>query len=199
MADRFPCLADRHLDTVTMMSCKREPVCFAFLCSNALTAPTVIEKLYFDLSSADFFNNRASVWGTLDMRDDEEPFQTMSLLGFDESFLRPFSRSILEASATRMPHRMTIKPDPNRPTAPRVVDHVRGPGGTRIDELTIIPYDQILAVTVPSDIQDVDETLFQLPRTDSFLRSFARMAQLADGALRETQLAMEQMARQAKQ
>jgi len=43
-----------------------------------------------------------------------------------------------------------------------------------------------------------EETLFQLPRTDSFLRAFAKMAYAADHALRDLLIDMERLARQRK-
>ncbi|GGF25881.1 hypothetical protein GCM10011611_34910 [Aliidongia dinghuensis] len=190
MLDHSRPVCDRHLDTTTAMSCQREPVCFAFLCANAAAAPQPIDRLNFDIASADFHRGRASVWATLEMRGearaDGGSGETLTLLGFDEGFLRPFTRAVLEAASTRVPHRMSIRPDPDYPDAPRVVDYIRGTGGTPITELVVIPYDQVLAVVVPVDSAEIEETLFQLPRTDSFLRAFARMAHLADAALRDT-------------
>jgi hypothetical protein len=190
MLDHSRPLCDRHLDMATAMSCQREPACFAFLCANAVVAPQPIDRLNFDIASADFHRGRASVWATLEMRGetrgDGGSGEVLSLLGFDEGFLRPFTRAVLEAASTRVPHRMSIRPDPERPEAPRVVDYIRDAGGMPITELVVIPYDQVLAVVVPVDSAEIEETLFQLPRTDTFLRSFARMAHLADAALRDT-------------
>jgi hypothetical protein len=45
---------------------------------------------------------------------------------------------------------------------------------------------------------DVEETLFQLPRSDSFQRSFAKMTFQADRALRETLSDMERAARERR-
>jgi hypothetical protein len=190
MLDHSRPLSDRHLDTTTTMSCQREPASYAFLCANAVAAPELIDRLNFDIASADFHRGRASVWATLEMRGEARAetgtCEASSLLGFDEGFLRPFTRAVLEASATRVPYRMSIRPDPERPDVPRVVDYVRSAGGTPITELIVIPYDQVLAVGVAVEGTEAEETLFQLPRTDTFLRAFTRMAHLADAALRET-------------
>ena len=43
-----------------------------------------------------------------------------------------------------------------------------------------------------------DETLFQLPRTDSFLRAFAKMAYVADQTLHDLLEDMERLARERK-
>lgn len=196
MNDSSHSLNDRHLDTVTVMSCKREPACFAFLCSNAVAPPLAIEKLNFDIASADYHRGRATVWATLEMRADDPGAESVALLGFDESFLRPFTRAVLEASATRISHRMTIVADAWRGDAPRVVDYVRSHGGTRCRELIVTPYEQVLSIGVPTDDGSGEETLFQLPRTDSFLRMMTRMTHLADAALRDTLHDMERLARE---
>lgn len=199
MLDHSRPLCDRHLDMATAMSCQREPACFAFLCSNAVAAPQPIDRLNFDIASADFHRGRASVWATLEMRGEARSeggtCEALTLLGFDEGFLRPFTRAVLEAAATRVPHRMSIRPDPDYPDAPRVVDYVRAAGGMPITELVVIPYEQVLAVVVPVDSAEIEETLFQLPRTDTFLRAFARMAHLADAALRDTITEMTRLGR----
>jgi hypothetical protein len=196
MIDDQQPMSDKHLDTTTMMSCKREPACFAFLCSNAASPPLAIEKLNFDIASADYHCGRASVWATLDMRADTAETGSVALLGFDESFLRPFTRAVLEAGATRISHRMTIVAEQGRGHVPRVIDYIRGSGGVRVRELIVTPYDQVLSIGVPVEGSDTEETLFQLPRTDSFLRSFTRMAQLADLVLRDTLRDMERLAKQ---
>jgi hypothetical protein len=200
MLDHSKPLGERHLDTATAMSCQREPACFAFLCANAVAAPQPIDRLNFDIASADFHGGRASVWATLEMHGeapDAGTPETLTLLGFDEGFLRPFARAVLEAAATRVPHRMSIRPDPDFPEAPRVVDYIRSQGGTPITELVVIPYDQVLAIVIPVDSAEIEETLFQLPRTDSFLRAFARMANVADAALRDTIAEMSRLGRVA--
>jgi hypothetical protein len=199
MLDHSRPLGERHLDMATAMSCQREPACFAFLCANAVMGPQPIDRLNFDITSADFHRGRASVWATLEMRGEARieggSGEVLSLLGFDEGFLRPFTRAVLEAASTRVPHRMSIRPDPDRPEAPRVVDYVRDAGGMPITELVVIPYEQVLAVVIPVDSAEIEETLFQLPRTDTFLRSFTRMAHLADAALRDTLGEMSRLGR----
>jgi hypothetical protein len=54
-------------------------------------------------------------------------------------------------------------------------------------------------VLVTATIKDGEETLFQLPRTDSFLRAFAKMAYTADQALHELLEEMERLARRHKE
>jgi hypothetical protein len=186
-------LPDRHLDAATMMSCKREPACFAFLCMSAVSAPLGIERFHFDIASADYHRGRASVWATLEIFPDLPGAESTSLLGFDDGFLRPFTRAVLEASATRIAHRMRIAKEDDAGQPPRVVDYVRSLGGTRVHDLIITPFEQIVSVGVPDNGQE--ETLFQLPRTDSFLRMLARTAHLADAALKETLRDMERLAR----
>ena len=198
MSDRLQPMHDRHLDISTVMSCRREPACFAFLCTNAVSPPMAIEKLNFDVASADYHRGRASVWATLEMRSDEADSRAVALLGFDESFLRPFARAVLEASATRIAHRMTIVAEPGREEVPRVIDYVRANAGVRVRELIVTPHEQVLSIGVPIDSSDIEETLFQLPRTDSFLRSFVRMTQLADQVLRDTLRDMEKLGQQAR-
>jgi hypothetical protein len=177
-------IVDRHLDVSTLMSCKKEPACFAFLCANATMGPQVIDRLHFDIASADYHNSRATVWATLDMRDDAPGARAISLLGFDESFLRPFTRAVLETGLSRIPHRIAIAEDPARAGVPRVVDYIRSQGVTPLEELVVTPFEHVLAVTV-SNHAGGEETLFQIPRTDSFLKMFARMSQVADLALRD--------------
>jgi hypothetical protein len=196
MSEQLQPMHDKHLDISTVMSCKREPACFAFLCTNAVAPPMVIEKLNFDIASADYHAGRASVWATLEMRPDGSDARAVALLGFDESFLRPFARALLEASATRIAHRMTIVSEQGREEIPRVIDYVRANTGMRVRELIVNPHEQVLSISVPLDGSEIEETLFQLPRTDSFLRSFVRMTQLADMVLRDTLRDMERLARQ---
>ena len=190
-------LSERNIETATLMSCRREPACFAFLCPSAIGAPVSIGQLNFDIVNADFHRGRASVWATLEFLPDMPEAEPLSLLGFDDGFLRPFARAILEAGATRIAHRMRVSPDqPEETTPPRVVDYVRSLGGTRIRDLTITPYDQVLSIAALDSARGVDEeTLFQLPRTDSFLKAFARTAHLADTALKHTVQEMERLGR----
>ncbi|HLY54221.1 MAG TPA: hypothetical protein VKS60_01610 [Stellaceae bacterium] len=189
-------LPDRHLEVATMMSCKREPACFAFLCMAAVSAPLAIERLHFDIASADYYGGRASVWATLEIIPDLPNAEPTALLGFDDGFLRPFTRAILEAAATRIAHRMRIAKESDAGQPPRVVDYVRSLGGSRVHDLIITPFDQVVAVGVQDSGEE--ETLFQLPRTDSFLRTLARTAHLADAALKDTLRDMERLARQER-
>lgn len=195
MSEFLQPLHDRHLEAATLISCKREPACFAFLCANAVASPLAIERLNFDVASADYHDSRATVWATLDMRAEGSESRVTSLLGFDENFLRPFTRAVLEAAATRIGHRMTIGKDDKRSTGPRVVDYIRSTGGIALRELIVTPYDQILSISTPTDDGSGEDTLFQLPRTDSFLKMLARITHLADVALRDMLHDMERLGR----
>jgi hypothetical protein len=75
----------------------------------------------------------------------------------------------------------------------RVVEYVTGPGKP-LKELVLQPFDNVVLVTATTP-KDGEETLFQLPRTDSFLRAFAKMSYTADQALHEF---LEDMARVAR-
>ena len=66
-----------------------------------------IDAINLDLASADYFQGRASLWTTLEMRSGVNGERPMALLGFDES-LWPFTRALLEAATTRATYRMTI-------------------------------------------------------------------------------------------
>ena len=46
-----------------------------------------------------------------------------------------------------------------------------------------------------TNAEGAEETLFQLPRSDSFLRTFTKMAHQADKVLRETLADTERLAR----
>ena len=87
-----------------------------------------IDSINLDLASADYFDGRASLWATLEMRSSVADDSPTAILGFDETFLRPFARALVEASTTRAAYRMTIlneQPDSERC---RVVEYVTGPG-----------------------------------------------------------------------
>ena len=116
-----------------------------------------------------------------------------ALLGFDETFLRPFSRALIEASTTRAAYRMTILPDAPESGRCRVVEYVTGPGKA-LKELIVQPYESV-AVIAASSRDEGDETLFQLPRTDNFLRAFAKMAYAADQSLHDLLDEMDRVAR----
>ena len=195
MADS-PALTDRNLEATTNISLKREPACFAFLSARSVSSPMPINSINLDLASADYFGGRASLWTTLEMRSavtDEHP---TALLGFDETFLRPFARALIEAATTRAAYRMTILQESRDPERCRVVEYVTGPGKA-LQELILQPFDSVVLVSAAT-AKDADETLFQLPRTDSFLRALAKMAYVADQTLHDLLEDMERVANRRK-
>jgi hypothetical protein len=195
MADS-PALTDRNLEATTNISLKREPACFAFLSARSVSSPMPIDSINLDLASADYFGGRASLWTTLEMRSavtDEHP---TALLGFDETFLRPFARALIEAATTRAAYRMTILQESRDPERCRVVEYVTGPGKA-LHELILQPFDNVVLVSAAT-AKDADETLFQLPRTDSFLRALAKMAYVADQTLHDLLEDMERVANRRK-
>ncbi len=119
-----------------------------------------------------------------------------ALLGFDETFLRPFARALIEAATTRAAYRMTILQESRDPERCRVVEYVTGPGKA-LQELILQPFDNVVLVSAAT-AKDADETLFQLPRTDSFLRAFAKMAYVADQTLHNLLDDMERVAHRRK-
>ncbi len=187
-----PAISDRNLEATTNISLKREPACFAFLSARSVSAPLSIDSINLDLASADYFQGRASLWTTLEMRSSVNSDRPLALLGFDETFLRPFARALVEASTTRSTYRMTILPDSPDGERCRVVEYVTGPGKP-LRELVLQPFDSV--VTVSAAAKDSDETLFQLPRTDSFLRAFAKMSYVGDQAWHDLLDDMERLAR----
>jgi len=188
-----PAISDRNLEASTHISLKREPACFAFLSSRSISPPLPIDSINLDLASADYFQGRASVWTTLEFRSSVNNDRPAALLGFDEAFLRPFARALVEAATTRASYRMTIPAEGPDGGRCRVVEYVTGPG-QRLKELVLQPYDNVVLITGAAG-RDADDTLFQLPRTDSFLRAFARTAFVADQALHEL---LDEMARLAR-
>lgn len=194
MAEQTNALSDHNLETVTTLTLKREPACFAFLCSNAVSPPQPIDSINLDLASVDYFEGRASLWATLDIRSGASNDQPTAILGFDETFLRPFSRALIEASASRNPYRMTIVRDQDGPRRNRVVEYVTGPG-VPLSELVLTPQDNVVIVSGRAYDQREEETLFHLPRTDSFLRAFVKMTCQADQALYDTLAQSERLAR----
>lgn len=187
-------LSDRNLEATTTLSLRRETACFAFLSSRAVSPPQPLDSINLDLASVDYYAGRASLWATLDMRSGTGNEPHASLLGFDETFLRPFTRALIEAAASRTPYRMTIVQMPGEKTRHRVVEYVTGPG-IALSEVVITPQDNVLVISARSEEDREEETLFQLPRTDSFLRAFVRMTAQADLALRETLAESEKLAR----
>jgi hypothetical protein len=188
-----PAVTDRNLEASTNISLKREPACFAFLSARSVAPPMPIDSINLDLASADYFQGRASLWATLEMRSSVNNDRATAILGFDESFVRPFARALVEASTTRAAYRMTIVSEGRDPERCRVVEYVTG-AGKPLRELLLQPFDNVVLVSA-SGGKDGDETLFQLPRTDSFLRAFAKMSYVADQALHSLLEDMERMAR----
>jgi hypothetical protein len=190
-----PAISDRNLEAATNISLKREPACFAFLSARSIAPPMPIDSINLDLASADYFNGRASLWTTLEMRSSVNNDRATAILGFDESFLRPFARALVEASTTRAAYRMTILSggETGDNSRCRVVEYVTGPGKP-LKELVLQPFDNVVLITATTP-KDGEETLFQLPRTDTFLRAFAKMAYTADQALHDLLEEMERVAR----
>jgi hypothetical protein len=185
-------ISDRNLEATTNISLKREPACFAFLSAHSAAAPMPVDSINLDLASADYFQGRASLWTTLEMRSGVNGERPVALLGFDESFLRPFTRALVEAATTRAAYRMTILDGTPEGGRCRVVEYVTGPGKA-LKELIIQPFESVMAIGAPS--RDGDDSLFQLPRTDNFLRAFAKMSYAADQALRDL---LDEMGRVAR-
>jgi hypothetical protein len=188
-------ITDRNLEATTTISLKREPACFAFLCGGALSAPLPVDSIHLELASADWFAGRASLWATLEIRSGASNDKPVSVLGFDESFLRPFTRAVIEAATTRTAYRMSIVAEGGGEQRHRVVEYITD-SGAALKEIVVTPHDNVVLVAASLDDGEGEETLFQLPRTDSFLRAFAKMAYQADQALRDTLADMERIARQ---
>ena len=198
MIGQSPALKDRNLEQSTTISLQREPTCFAFLCSAAISAPLPIDAINLDLASADYFGGRASIWTTLEMRSTATDNRATALLGFDEAFLRPFTRALIEAASTRVTYRMRITEAADMAHRYRVVEYVTGPG-MPLRELIFAPLENVILVCAAMSDNGDEETLFQLPRSDSFLRAFVKMTCQADQALHETLEQSERLARQGLQ
>jgi hypothetical protein len=194
MIGQSPTLKDRNLEQSTTISLQREPTCFAFLCSAAISAPQPIDAINLDLASADYFAGRASIWTTLEIRSGATENRPTAVLGFDEAFLRPFTRALIEAAATRMTYRMRIADAPDKLDRHRVVEYVTG-AGTPLRELIFTPHENVTLVCAAMGDHADEETLFQLPRSDSFLRNFTTIGFRADQMLRDTLADMERLAR----
>lgn len=189
-----PAISDRNLEASTNISLKREPACFAFLSARSVAPPMPIDSINLDLASADYFQGRASLWATLEMRSSVNNDRATAILGFDETFVRPFARALVEASTTRAAYRMTILSEVRDGEHCRVVEYVTG-AGKPLRELLLQPFDNVVLVSAAGG-KEGDETLFQLPRTDSFLRAFAKMSYVADQALHGLLEDMERVGRQ---
>src|SRR5208337_4501153 len=144
MADT-PAITDRNLEATTNISLKREPACFAFLSACSISPPMPIDSINLDLASADYFDGRASLWTTLEMRSSISDERPMALLGFDETFLRPFSRALIEAATSRAAYRMTILPETRASERCRVVEYVTGPGKA-LEEVILQPFDSVVLI-----------------------------------------------------
>jgi hypothetical protein len=194
MAEPSNILSDRNLEAATILSLKREPACFAFLCGNAVSPPQPIDAINLDLASVDYFAGRASLWATLDVRSGAAGDGPTAILGFDETFLRPFTRALIESAASRTPYRMTIVGDRDGFERQRVVEYVTGPG-IALGEIVLTPQDNVVTVSGRAWDGGEEETLFQLPRTDTFLRAFVKMTYQADLTLQETLTQSERLAK----
>jgi hypothetical protein len=77
-----------------------------------------------------------------------------------------------------------------------VVDYIRSLGGARVRDLVITPYEHVLSIgAVDSAKSSEEETLFLMPRTDSFLKALVRTAAVADRAIKNTLQEMERLSR----
>src|SRR5260370_4448136 len=110
MTDTPNLLIDRNLEAATIISLRREPACFAFLSASAVSAPIPIDSLNLDLASVDYYGGRASPWATLEIRPRPTNEEPTAVPGFDQSFLTPFTRSLIDAATTRAPFRLLIQP-----------------------------------------------------------------------------------------
>jgi hypothetical protein len=156
-----------------------------------------IDAINLDLASADYFDGRASIWTTLELRSAAADNRPTAVLGFDEAFLRPFTRALIEAAATRAIYRMRIADPLDDANRYRVVEYVTGPG-TPLREIVFTPHENVILIGAALGDDGEEETLFQLPRSDSFLRSFASISYQADQMLRDTLADMERMARERR-
>jgi hypothetical protein len=188
-----PAITDRNLEATTHISLRREPACFAFLSPHSVASPMAIDSINLDLASADYFGGRASVWTTFEIRSSMTDEQPVAVLGFDETFLRPFARVLIEAATTRTVCRLTTQPAADEPARCRVVEYVTAPGRA-LRELLLQPFDNVVLIAATADA-GADEPLFQLPRTDSFLRALCKMTLTAEQALHSLLNELERLAR----
>jgi hypothetical protein len=165
MADS-PAITDRNLEATTNISLKREPACFAFLSPRSIASPMSIDSINLDLASADYFHGRASLWTTLEMRSAVTDDHPTALLGFDETFLRPFARALIEAATTRAAYRMSILHETRNPERCRVVEYVTGPGKA-LHELILQPYDNVVLISATSG-KDVRRRCFNCRALTAF-------------------------------
>jgi hypothetical protein len=197
MSGHSSTLKDCNLEQSTIVSLKREPPCFAFMCSRAISAPMLIDSINLDLASADYFAGRASLWTTLEMRSAAVDDRPTAVLGFDDAFLRPFTRALIEAATTRVTYRMRIVDAEDNAERHRVVEYVTG-AGAPLRELVFTPHENVIHIAAAVGKDGDEETMFQLPRSDSFLRSFGAISFQADQVLRDTLVGMERIARERR-
>src|SRR5258708_13677763 len=122
-----PASPDRNLEATTNISLKREPACFAFLSPRSISSPMPIDSINLDLASADYFGGRASLWAALEMRSSVSDERPTAILGFDETFLRPFARALIEAATTPAAYRMSILQEARNSEPSRVATQVTDP------------------------------------------------------------------------
>jgi hypothetical protein len=79
----------------------------------------------------------------------------------------------------------------------RVVEYVTGPASP-LRELVFTPHDHVILIGAALGEDCEEETLFQLPRSDSFLRAFAAISYQAEQMLRDTLADMERLARERR-
>ncbi len=161
-----PAITDRNLEATTNISLKREPACFAFLSARSVSSPMPIDSINLDLASADYFDGRASLWTALEMRSAVGNDHPTALLGFDETFVRPFARALIEAATTRATYRMTILQEPHNSERCRVVEYVTGPGKA-LHELILQPFDNVVMVSTAT-AKDADETSLSVTANRQF-------------------------------
>ena len=192
-----PAISDRNLEATTNISLKREPACFAFLSARSVSPPMPIDSINLDLASADYFAGRASLWTTLEMRSAAVDDRPTAVLGFDDAFLRPFTRALVEAATTRVSYRMRIVDAHDNAQRYRVVEYVTG-AGAPLRELVFTPHEHVIHIGAAVGSNGDEETMFQLPRSDTFLRSFGAISFQADQMLRDTLVGMERIARERR-
>jgi hypothetical protein len=90
---------------------------------------------------------------------------------------------------------MTVLSEPGGVERQRVVEYVTG-AGTALSEVILTPHDSVVVISGRAGDDTDEETLFQLPRSDSFLRAFVKMTCQADQALRDTLAQHERLARE---
>src|SRR5437868_2260279 len=91
---------DEVMAGISLISLKQiDPVCFAYLSPYSIMAPLEIHQVYFDFTSADYFNDRASVWVTLQAKS-KNYARDVPLLECNPLFLKELAHAFTLA-ATR--------------------------------------------------------------------------------------------------